>query len=252
MKGRRTSSLAVSAPWLSLAVALICPLGACNAILGIEEPRLADADGAAECLRNSDCPSEDDVCLFQVCSYPCAADQDCSSGSRCLMTSALSACVSNDRATCTEGEGECPDGAVCSDGVCRTDCLSDGDCLDDQLCTDTVCIGTSAEHDPVSGDGARDGGMGGQDAGALAGMGSVALGGEDAGMLASMDAGMDADMNEDMNATTDAGMDAGMDAGHGRGRSRRRWCRGRGNRCRQHGRALQRGSRGSVSRLRSG
>lgn len=144
---------------------------ACNAIVGIEDPVIIDA-GSGECLLNSDCPNEDDVCIFSTCSPPCNADRDCPEGARCLKTAAGTACVTNSAAKCTKDS--CPDGSICSDGVCRNDCRADPEvCLKDQICDeDGVCRGTDPEHDQPA-----DQGQAGSDAGPEPSQGGSSTGG---------------------------------------------------------------------------
>lgn len=121
---------------------------ACNTLLGIDAPNVLP-DGA--CLHNSDC-EEPNICVFRTCAPRCLGDVDCEEGARCLHSELGTACVRPDQATCTT-PSDCPEGTVCSSGMCRTDCSADsGICLTGQVCTSSgVCRGTNAAHDPPPG-----------------------------------------------------------------------------------------------------
>jgi hypothetical protein len=159
---------------------------ACNALVGIEDPVIIDA-GSAECILNSDCPNQGDVCIFGTCSLPCNADRDCPEDARCLVTAAGTACVEGSAARCTKDS--CPDGSICADGVCRNDCSNDAEvCLKDQVCDeDGVCRGTDPAHDSLSdqgqaGSGTTDhtGGAGGAQNHASGGPAEAGVGGSSA------------------------------------------------------------------------
>lgn len=138
-------------------------IGGCNLALGldgktvvVEEPMgggPGDGDGDQsldECVLNSDCEDDDDVCLFRVCSPPCQEDQDCESGKRCLASDYSFGCVDSTVAVC-ERDGDCPQETVCFDRQCRISCEGDvSACLDDQACSsDGVCRGTDLDRDPL-------------------------------------------------------------------------------------------------------
>jgi hypothetical protein len=147
--------------WLRLAFAAPCAAAlGCNALFDIDEPVLVeeqqagdDVDGDAairppdasvgenECVLTSHC-SVGEVCIFRVCSPPCADDIDCDVGARCLQTAEGFACVRNDAAHCSD-HGDCPAGVRCRDGECRNSCDDDGDCLQTQRCEARICRGES-------------------------------------------------------------------------------------------------------------
>lgn len=146
---RRVVRIALSATLLLL------PAVACNSLFGIDPPNRSGEGGSPSdegCVLNSDCESDADVCLFRVCSPPCAADGDCVEGRRCLVTSEGTACVSAEQSACTE-ESECPEGSFCRGGLCRNGCTGEaGQCLSDQVCSSGgACRGVDPERDPLPG-----------------------------------------------------------------------------------------------------
>jgi hypothetical protein len=144
-------------------VATIASIG-CNAILGItEDPVVKNVN--ASCVLNSDCTGNL-ICLFRVCSQPCAADRDCNqaNGERCLKTAEGTACVHDAVTSCTGAEPACPGGTSCAGGKCFADC--DGrpaSCLTDQICeSDNVCRGRAVTDASVPNtDGSRADGAAG-------------------------------------------------------------------------------------------
>ena len=161
----------------AVVAAALLVLAACNALVGIDEPTLSQrpANGALACLRTSDCKTPGDVCLFQVCSFPCAADSDCGVGLRCLKTAAERACVTSSAAQCDpKGPTVCPEGTRCGiEGQCRNDCASGEGCLAGQTCNaEGLCVGTDAQRDPQNlGSGGAPGAAG------AGGQGAVPVGG---------------------------------------------------------------------------
>jgi len=134
---------------LSRAVFWLASFGAlfasgCNAILGITDNPVVVTPGGRACLLKSDC-NETEICLFAVCSPPCAANRDCdlTRGERCLKVAEGTACVSNGAAVCVPGGPACPAGTSCVGGKCLSDCGGDsGTCPSDQICaSDNVCRG---------------------------------------------------------------------------------------------------------------
>ncbi|HEY5374534.1 MAG TPA: hypothetical protein VIK01_12670, partial [Polyangiaceae bacterium] len=142
MKASKRSVLQVVT--LALTLGLIA---ACNSLIGAGAPTKVDAFGGAggtsgadagpACLLASDCP-EQQICLFQTCSKPCAADKDCQLG-RCLQTNAGTACVIPAATACSTDD-QCPAGSQCKDAFCLTACASDTDCLSDQSCVNNACV----------------------------------------------------------------------------------------------------------------
>lgn len=142
--------------WGTLTLLVGLFIGGCNLALGLDgKTVVADPDdsmgggSSEECVLNSDCADDTDVCLFRVCSPPCQEDQDCDAGQRCIASDDKYGCVDATLATC-EGNSDCPEGTTCFDEQCRIVCLDDvGACLGDQLCTsDGVCRGTDSDRDP--------------------------------------------------------------------------------------------------------
>ncbi len=121
----------------------------CNAVLGIsEDPILPGAEKGAEgCTLDSEC-SEPQICLFERCSPPCAADRDCDDGERCLRTGEDAYCAKHESTAC-DGEGACPSGSNCTDGACRNPCRATSECQGGQECVAGYCVGSDAEHDPA-------------------------------------------------------------------------------------------------------
>jgi len=161
----------VSGRGLSRGLAVGLSLVACNAIVGIEDPIVVEPNKPSGCLLNSDCADKTQVCVFQICSPPCAADRDCDDGARCLVTDSGQACVVSSTASCRTA-ADCPSGSVCSGGACRNACGAG--CLDDQECgADGVCHGTD-NHDPASTSGGSGGTAGAAGMGGSAGNGGTA------------------------------------------------------------------------------
>jgi hypothetical protein len=144
----------------SLALALIAVAGAdCNQVLGIDAAKLDPSVGAgllAQCVLNSDCADEN-VCIFRVCSAPCARDRDCSNGRACLATKGGSACVDPQRSACKSDE-QCPSGTACTDGACRTRCdAADANaCLSGQSCVNGGCRRSTASDAGAERDAAKN------------------------------------------------------------------------------------------------
>src|SRR5207302_714706 len=94
---RRAQRLA-AAIWVAALVALSA--SGCNAILGITDDPVVSTPSGRACLLKSDC-RENEICLFTVCSPPCAANRDCDQahGERCLKVAEGTACVSDDATT---------------------------------------------------------------------------------------------------------------------------------------------------------
>jgi len=173
---------------LALGSALLLA-GGCNSLIGANKPELvasfdAGAGGGSasgpSCLLNSECP-DTQICVFRVCSQPCAADKDCALAQRCLQTAVGNACVSTSSAACGPA-AECPAGSGCKAGVCRSVCQRGDECLSDQVCVAGGCLGTDSGHDLASAGGAAGGSPGGGaggasgaggEAGAAAGEGGV-------------------------------------------------------------------------------
>src|SRR6478735_84287 len=143
--------------WLALCVASV----ACNSIFDIQEPIERPASTAA-CILNSNCPSGK-VCLFQLCSPPCATDVDCSSpASRCLHTEDGTACVTETQASCADdGGAKCPNGTVCSGAACYAECTDGSSCFDGHRCLDGACKGApTASPSGAAGAGGASGASG--------------------------------------------------------------------------------------------
>jgi hypothetical protein len=133
----------------SAIVASVFAFVGCNAVLGIsEDPILPGAGKSAEgCVLDSDC-SEPQVCLFEMCSPPCAADRDCDDGERCLRTSEGAYCAKHEKTACENTEA-CPASSNCTDGACRNPCEDASECQGGQECVAGYCVGSDAEHDPA-------------------------------------------------------------------------------------------------------
>lgn len=121
----------------------------CNTLIGADDPtlRVDDASIGQACVLNSNCTTPGQVCIFRVCSPPCATDGDCSGGSRCLKTDIGTACVVNGAAACGASLA-CPTGTACESGFCRNTCGTSGDCLSAQQCAGGICLGADPAHDP--------------------------------------------------------------------------------------------------------
>ncbi|HEV8550214.1 MAG TPA: hypothetical protein VGQ57_14320, partial [Polyangiaceae bacterium] len=87
-----------------VALALATALAACNAIVGIGDPVVVNANS---CVHDSDCARSTDVCLFQICSAVCQADRDCGGDKRCLVTGPGAAACVGASSQCND-EGDCP------------------------------------------------------------------------------------------------------------------------------------------------
>lgn len=149
----------------SATLSLTLLLSACSAVLGIEEATLDEdlenAIARQSCVLNSDCDREQ-VCIFRVCSPPCASDRDCDDDLACLRTDEATVCIEPDDSAC-ERSDDCPDGTVCAQGVCRTACAvasSDNACLEDQACIAGACRGSRLDGDGIASllDGGNDAG----------------------------------------------------------------------------------------------
>ena len=143
VKSRPASrSVALSVVIFLLAAVLVASVGGCNVILGIDDAPLVRPPDAKKCLLNSEC-ADREICLFAVCSPPCAADRDCNKqrGETCLKTAQGSACVSSSVAVCTANGAACPLGTTCANGNCFSDCQGDaGVCPGGQVCVmDHLC-----------------------------------------------------------------------------------------------------------------
>lgn len=134
--------------WQSLAWLTLGSAWACNAVLGIDEGHI---EARNECVLNSDCAADGNVCLFRVCSPPCKEDQDCNAGSRCLTTDNGTACAAQIATSCASDD-DC-EGATCAGGMCRASCGQSSDCLTGQTCVDRLCYGTDPNHDTIAGGG---------------------------------------------------------------------------------------------------
>jgi len=144
---------------------IVCTLlaSACQGVLGIESwtPKASEPD-AGSCLRASDC-SGSQVCLFKICSEPCANDRDCANDTYCLRTIDGTACVSPEQADC--GSTVCPEGSSCSGGHCLTSCADGAQyCPGGQQCSSAgVCapLRPDAGSEPDSSVASGGGGEGG-------------------------------------------------------------------------------------------
>ena len=165
-----------SRTWLAVCAATV----ACNSIFDIQDAVERPTTTGAPCILNSNCPSGQ-VCLFKLCSPPCATDVDCSgAGSRCLHTDDGTACVNETQATCgSDAATPCPNGTVCSGTACYAECESASACADGHSCVDGVCKGAA----PNNTGGASAGGASGLPAAGQAGRdeGGAAAGGEASG-----------------------------------------------------------------------
>lgn len=147
---------------------------ACGQLLGLDaEPEVSrsntpaethDASARQSCLLSSECPDtpQREICVFKLCSPPCATDKDCSLGQRCLETDDGLACVANVRAECAKN-AECPAGSECLAGLCRNACVEAGACRSDQVCNSGACVGVDENAVDASvppGSGSQDDGPG--------------------------------------------------------------------------------------------
>lgn len=156
--------------YVVLALALTTTFLGCNAIFGIEKPIIAeglggdanlggndngetgdggDAPTGKSCILTSECDvlNKNYICIFEICSPPCAGDRDCEAGQRCLITKDEAACVDETQSGC-EKDRDCPSGNVCVSERCRIDCSADETaCLKDQICVAGTCRGQDPTHD---------------------------------------------------------------------------------------------------------
>ncbi len=122
-----------------LATALACV--ACNSVFGINDPKHREPEA---CILNSDC-AIGQVCVFRLCSPPCASDVDCVAvlHQHCLKTNDGAACVSDSQSACGVGSAtQCPSGTVCTDGRCYAECFGTSRCADGHICEDGACKGS--------------------------------------------------------------------------------------------------------------
>lgn len=130
------------------AALLMTTLCACNTLLGLDdtaklakpEKHVEVPDSGSGCVLTSDCPErpQKQICIFRVCSAPCAKDRDCAEGERCLTSDEGPACVATARAACS-AKDDCPSGSECLSGECRNGCSDTVPCLEDQSCEDGAC-----------------------------------------------------------------------------------------------------------------
>ena len=115
------------------------------------------------CSINSDCDSPL-ICAFGRCHSACMESRDCSSGERCVESSAGTVCELPEETTCSAST-TCATGLVCaSDQQCRAPCVTMAQCVGGQLCvtsgTVSACYDSTELDGGVSpvGDGASSGG----------------------------------------------------------------------------------------------
>ncbi|MEO6603630.1 MAG: hypothetical protein ABIQ16_27350 [Polyangiaceae bacterium] len=173
--------------WLTVCVGAI----ACNSIFDIQDPIERPTSGAASCILNSNCPSGK-VCLFQLCSPPCATDIDCpSASSRCLHTNDGTACVTETQGSCTDaGAADCPSGTVCVAAACYSECTDSSDCITGYRCDEGACKAAPSNTGGATGAGGGSGAPPMGEAGsAAAGEGNGGESGESGGEAGESGAG---------------------------------------------------------------
>jgi formylglycine-generating enzyme required for sulfatase activity len=147
-------------------------LSGCGMLIGVEDSQVqGTCNVAAECAPGYGC-------LLLACRSDCDSDQDCGSGSRCLLYGVTGSCIPSSEG-CGDSDAGCPEGTTCAGNACRTSCTTDMDCAGGQACRQIsaalgVCVGTDAGHDSFNGVGGGDGVGGGH---GTAGGGGTGVGG---------------------------------------------------------------------------
>jgi hypothetical protein len=133
-------------------VFILALLAGCSGVLGIEEATLDDSVGARterqSCVLESDCP-DDELCIFRVCSPPCAQDRDCAAEQACLRAEETAVCILPSDSSC-ETSAQCPSGTRCMDEACRTRCAEPSDCLPAQHCIEGACRGVRLDGEGIA------------------------------------------------------------------------------------------------------
>ncbi|CAG0881855.1 unnamed protein product [Darwinula stevensoni] len=102
-----------------------------------------------ECIQSDDC-GNNQACVENQCVDPCGIPGVCGRDTECRAGNHQAGCTCSPGFTgdpllgCSPiiqclGDGQCPTGEVCSNGVCTSTCTSARDCLSDQLCIDGRC-----------------------------------------------------------------------------------------------------------------
>ncbi|KAG8232834.1 hypothetical protein J437_LFUL013160, partial [Ladona fulva] len=102
-----------------------------------------------ECEESEDC-DETLACVSSRCINPCSLPNACGLNAQCIPERHAGICqcgpgtTGDPRLGCVPvqycaGDGQCPAGTRCTDGVCSLECNSARDCIGDQLCIQDVC-----------------------------------------------------------------------------------------------------------------
>jgi hypothetical protein len=123
------------------AIGVVVGLGLLTAVAAPSCSKSSESGIAGNCSINSDCDAPL-VCAFGRCHSECAESRDCTSGERCVISTAGGGvCQLTQESTCSGG-AFCEVGEVCGvDEQCRVSCTTSGVCTKGDYCLTTGAAG---------------------------------------------------------------------------------------------------------------